>query len=151
MGDVHGSFVLDLAVGGEPLLAGGEEVVELILAHLLGEVGVAAKRNDAADGIAFFDLDALLGRVELDDGVPGVGGGIPVGVDEGGHGPPGAVEVGDVGHEEQFVGVGFQEEIAADFYLIFDLGVDLVADDVGEFLALFPEPGELLGEGAAVG
>ena len=150
-GDVDGSFVPAAGVGGEPLLAAGEEVVEFGLAHLLGEIGVAAEGHDAAEGVAFFDGDFLLRGIELDDGVPGIAGRIPVGVDEGGEGAEGALEVGDVGHEEQLVGVGLQEDKAADFHLVFDLLIDVVGDEVGKFLLFFPEPGELLAERAAFG
>ena len=37
------------------------------------------------------------------------------------------------------------------FDLVLDDGVDVVGDDVGEFLAFFPEPCVLLGEGGAGG
>lgn len=83
--------------------------------------------------------------------MPGVAGGVPVGFDDGGGGAEGAVEVGDVGHEEEFIGVGFEEEVSADFDLVGDLFVDVGGDFVGELLVGFPEPGVLLVEGGAFG
>src|SRR4051794_8002492 len=42
-------FVLDLAVGGQPLLPAREEIVELGRAHRLGEIGVPPYRDHPAD------------------------------------------------------------------------------------------------------
>lgn len=55
-----GGVGVGAAVGGEPGLAAGEEVVEVGGGHGFGEVGVAADGNDAAEGVAFFDGDAFL-------------------------------------------------------------------------------------------
>src|SRR5947207_1558666 len=142
--DVYGTFVLDLAVGGEPLLAAGEEGVELSRRHLAGKVCVPPDGDQSAKGLAAGNSDALLGRVEFDHGVPGVAGGVPVGVDEGGDVLPRVCEVWHVGHQQELVGVCFEEEVAADLHVVAELLVDVVCDDVRQLLAFFPEPGELL-------
>src|SRR4029079_2907349 len=78
--DVHVAFMLDLAMGGEPLLAAGEEGVELSRRHLAGKVCVAPDGDQPAKGLAAGNPDAPLGRVELDHRVPGVARRVPVGV-----------------------------------------------------------------------
>jgi hypothetical protein len=156
-GDVEGgsggffAMAVGFAVFLEPALAAIEEGVELGGVHLPGEVGVAADGDDAAERFALFDDDAPGGGIEFEDAVPGVIGGIPVGFDEGGDGAEGALGVGDVGEEEEFIGVAGEVEEGLDFDLVLDDFVDVVGDDVGEFLAFFPEPGVVLGEGAAGG
>src|SRR2546421_7259694 len=51
--DVNGAFVLNLAMGGKPALAAGEEIVELVRRHRLGKIGVPTHQHDSAKRIAF--------------------------------------------------------------------------------------------------
>jgi len=138
-------------VSGEPGLAAGEKFVEGGGHHLPGKIGVAPQGNDAAKGLAFGDFDLAGAGVEFDDDVPGITGGIPIGLHQGGHGTPGAPEVGNVSEIEQFVGIGLQKKIAADFDLVADDGIDVIRNRMREALPFFPEPGKLLGERFSLG
>ena len=87
-------FVLGLAMRCEPSLSAGKELVEFSRRHGIGKISVPSNGDDPAQRLTLFDRDALLIGRKFQHAVPGITGGVPVGVDQRRDRPPGRTRFG---------------------------------------------------------